>query len=45
MSPATSKPVVVVADDDPDILKLVKFAVERQGCTAVGVEDGDEAPL
>jgi DNA-binding response OmpR family regulator len=32
-----------VADDDPDILTLVRFRLEREGCDVVGASDGQAA--
>jgi DNA-binding response OmpR family regulator len=37
------KPVVLVADDDPDILALVSFRLERAGYDVLGAHDGEEA--
>jgi DNA-binding response OmpR family regulator len=37
------KPLVLVADDDPDILALVSFRLERAGYDVLGAHDGDEA--
>ena len=34
---------VLVADDDPDILDLVTFRLERSGCAVVAARDGAEA--
>lgn len=34
---------VLIADDDPAILRLVKAIVEKEGFTAVAVRDGREA--
>ena len=39
----TAKPVVLVADDDPDIRTLVRFRLERSGYTVVSAADGAEA--
>jgi CheY-like chemotaxis protein len=36
-------PVVLVADDDPDILALVSFRLERAGYEVVTAADGEEA--
>jgi DNA-binding response OmpR family regulator len=36
-------PVVLVADDDPDILALVRFRLEREGCDVVSAADGQAA--
>jgi DNA-binding response OmpR family regulator len=37
------RPVVLVADDDPDILRLVAFRLERAGYDVVQAADGEEA--
>jgi DNA-binding response OmpR family regulator len=37
------RPLVLVADDDPDILELVRFGLERAGCDVVQAQDGGEA--
>jgi DNA-binding response OmpR family regulator len=37
------KPLVLVADDDPDILALVTFRLERAGYDVVGATDGEKA--
>ena len=37
------KPLVLVADDDPDILALVTFRLERAGYDVVGASDGEQA--
>jgi DNA-binding response OmpR family regulator len=37
------KPLVLVADDDPDILALVTFRLERGGYDVVPANDGEEA--
>jgi DNA-binding response OmpR family regulator len=37
------RPVVLVADDDPDILRLVAFRLERAGYDVVQATDGEEA--
>lgn len=37
------RPVVLVADDDPDILQLVAFRLERAGYDVVQAADGEEA--
>jgi DNA-binding response OmpR family regulator len=36
-------PLVLVADDDPDILGLVRFRLEREGCEVVTAADGEAA--
>lgn len=47
MSPSAQskngKPLVLVADDDPDILALVTFRLERGGYDVVAAPDGEEA--
>jgi DNA-binding response OmpR family regulator len=37
------KPLVLVADDDPDILALVRFRLESGGYDVVAANDGEEA--
>lgn len=37
------QPSILIADDDPAILRLVKAIVEKEGFTAVTVRDGREA--
>jgi DNA-binding response OmpR family regulator len=37
------QPLVLVADDDPDILELVAFRLERAGYNVVRASDGEEA--
>ena len=37
------KPLVLVADDDPDILALITFRLERAGYDVVGANDGEQA--
>ena len=37
------RPVVLVADDDPDILDLVAFRLERAGYDVVRATDGEQA--
>ena len=39
----TRQPLVLVADDDPDILSLVSFRLERAGYDVVTATDGEEA--
>ena len=41
-APATS-PLVLVADDDPDLLALVRVRLEREGNDVVGAPDGQAA--
>ncbi|HZB86324.1 MAG TPA: response regulator [Gaiellaceae bacterium] len=43
MSESLQRPLVLVADDDPDILTLVRFRLEREGCDVVGASDGQAA--
>jgi DNA-binding response OmpR family regulator len=38
-----ASPVVLVADDDPDILALVRFRLEREGYDIVSASDGQTA--
>jgi DNA-binding response OmpR family regulator len=38
-----TKPLVLVADDDPDIRQLVRLRLERSGYTVVSANDGAEA--
>lgn len=38
-----SPPTVLVADDEPDILDLVRFRLEREGMQVVAARDGREA--
>ena len=40
---ASDRPLVLVADDDPDILELVCFRLERAGYEVVKAQDGEEA--
>ena len=37
------RPLVLVADDDPDILALVSFRLERAGYEVVKASDGEQA--
>jgi DNA-binding response OmpR family regulator len=37
------QPLVLVADDDPDILTLVGFRLERAGYEVLAARDGEEA--
>ncbi len=39
----TPKPLVLIADDDPDIRMLVRVRLERSGYTVVAANDGVEA--
>ena len=36
-------PLVLVADDDPDILALVRFRLEREGYEVLSAPDGETA--
>jgi DNA-binding response OmpR family regulator len=40
---ANIRPLVLVADDDPDILALVRFRLERDGYEVVAAADGESA--
>ena len=40
---ALPRPLVLIADDDPDILELVAFRLERAGYEIVRASDGEEA--
>jgi DNA-binding response OmpR family regulator len=40
---AREQPLVLAADDDPDILDLVAFRLERSGYTVLQARDGEEA--
>jgi DNA-binding response OmpR family regulator len=39
----SDRPLVLVADDDPDILKLVTLRLERDGYEVVGAANGEQA--
>jgi DNA-binding response OmpR family regulator len=39
----SDRPLVLVADDDPDILNLVTLRLERDGYEVVGAADGERA--
>ena len=43
MSESASTPLVLVADDDPDILDLVRYRLERSGYQVATATDGAEA--
>ena len=43
MSANVDNPLVLVADDDPDILDLVRYRLERSGYAVATAADGDEA--
>jgi len=40
---APDRPLILIADDDPDILELVAFRLERAGYEIVRAADGEEA--
>ena len=40
---ARPRPLVLIADDDPDILELVAFRLERAGYEIVRASDGEDA--
>jgi DNA-binding response OmpR family regulator len=42
-APAESRPVILAADDDEDILQLIVFRLERSGYTVLQARDGAEA--
>jgi DNA-binding response OmpR family regulator len=42
-APPRDRPVVLAADDDPDVLELVTFRLERSGYTVLQAHDGEEA--
>jgi DNA-binding response OmpR family regulator len=39
----SGRPLVLVADDDPDILSLVTLRLERDGYEVIGAPDGERA--
>jgi len=39
----TRQPIVLIADDDPDIQALVAFRLERAGCRVLRAADGEAA--
>jgi DNA-binding response OmpR family regulator len=43
VSEPASAPLVLVADDDPDILDLVRYRLERSGYAVATATDGSEA--
>ena len=43
MSESVPAPLVLVADDDPDILDLVRYRLERSGYAVATATDGAEA--
>lgn len=38
-----SRPLIVVADDDPTIRRLLEITVKNTGCDVVGAADGEQA--
>jgi DNA-binding response OmpR family regulator len=40
---ARTQPIILAADDDPDILELVGFRLERSGYTVIRATDGEQA--
>jgi DNA-binding response OmpR family regulator len=42
-APSDGQPVILAADDDPDIRELVAFRLERSGYTVLQASDGEEA--
>jgi len=40
---ADAPPTILVVDDDPAIVELITFALEREGIAIVGAADGREA--
>ena len=43
MSSLSGEPLVLIADDDPDIRALVGFRLEAAGCNVMRAADGEEA--
>jgi DNA-binding response OmpR family regulator len=43
MPDPTAKPRVVIADDDPDIRRLVQITIANAGCDVTVASDGEEA--
>jgi DNA-binding response OmpR family regulator len=43
MSEPSQPPVILVADDEPDVLELVGYRLSRSGFTVVEACDGEEA--
>jgi CheY-like chemotaxis protein len=43
MQPADGRPVVLLADDDEDIVRLVSFRLDRSGFRVIAVRNGAEA--
>jgi len=42
-APSGGQPVILTADDDPDIRELLAFRLERSGYTVLQAVDGEEA--
>jgi DNA-binding response OmpR family regulator len=42
-APSNLRPLVLIADDDPDILALVRFRLERDGYEVLSAPDGETA--
>jgi DNA-binding response OmpR family regulator len=42
-APSGAQPVILTADDDPDIRELLAFRLERSGYTVLQAVDGEEA--
>jgi DNA-binding response OmpR family regulator len=40
---ASGRPIILIADDDPDILALISFRLERAGYDIVRAVNGEEA--
>jgi len=43
MTEASERPRVVIADDDPDIRRLVQITVSNAGCDVTVASDGEQA--
>jgi len=43
MADASARPRVVIADDDPDIRRLVQITVSNAGCDVTVASDGEQA--
>ncbi len=43
MAEGTARPRVVIADDDPDIRRLVQITVSNAGCDVTVASDGEQA--
>jgi CheY-like chemotaxis protein len=39
----SDRPLILAADDDPDILTLIRLALERAGCEVITAPDGQAA--